>query len=122
MKLRVRGDSIRLRLTRAEVTTIAEGGLVEESTAFGPSMQLTYALAIGGSRVTASFEAGRLEVRLPPDAARAWATGEAIGIEGAQEAGAGRTLRVLVEKDFACLTQRPNEDDGDAYPNPKASC
>jgi hypothetical protein len=29
--------------------------------------------------------------------------------------------RILVVKDFACLKDRPGEDDHDAFPNPKKS-
>jgi hypothetical protein len=36
--------------------------------------------------------------------------------------GDGKTLRILVEKDFACLTKPPHEDDADAFPNPNKSC
>jgi hypothetical protein len=55
-----------------------------------------------------------VEVRVPVDVARAWTDGEEVGIESA----AGATPRILVEKDFACLSPREGEDDGDAFPNP----
>ncbi len=59
----------------------------------------------------------------PAEVVRAWAANdEAVGLEGSQDAGSGRTLRVLVEKDFSCLKERPNEDDSDAFPNPKSTC
>jgi hypothetical protein len=32
------------------------------------------------------------------------------------------SLQILVEKDFACLTPRKGEDDGDAFPNPNETC
>ena len=40
-------------------------------------------------------------------------------LEGVQPNGNGEGLRVLVEKDFPCLTARPNEDDSDAFPWPE---
>ncbi|HVH43515.1 MAG TPA: hypothetical protein VM925_14270 [Labilithrix sp.] len=122
MKLRIRGDSIRLRLTQSEVAALAEDGRVEESIAFGPSARLTYAIAFGGSTLTAKFADALLEISVPADVARAWASGDSVGFEAAQDAGGGRTLRILVEKDFACLTERPNEDDTDAFRNPRSSC
>ena len=32
----------------------------------------------------------------------------------------GDKLRILVEKDFVCLTGREDEDESDMYPHPKA--
>jgi hypothetical protein len=122
MKLRVRGDSIRLRLTQSDVTALRERGLVEESTAFGPTQHFVYALRTAGGAISASIEASRIEVLVPADVARTWAEGDSVGLEATQEAGGGRTLRILVEKDFACLTKRPHEDDTDAFPNPNTSC
>lgn len=36
--------------------------------------------------------------------------------------GDGSTLRVLIEKDFACLTERVDEDELDNFPNPNVNC
>ena len=46
MKLRIRGSSLRLRLTRSEVAEIGAGNAVEERVEFGgePAQQLVYAL------------------------------------------------------------------------------
>ena len=122
MKLRIRGDSIRLRLTRGEVAALAEGRIVEESTGFGPDARLSYAITLGGASLAAKLAGPRIEVCVPADVGRAWAAGDSVGIEGVQAAGEGRTLRILVEKDFACLTERPHEEDADAFPNPNTSC
>lgn len=123
MKLRLRGDSLRLRLTQSEVQALSERGLVEETTSFGPGAgAFTYAVAAdlpAGAPLAARFEParGRMEVHAAPDLVRAWASGNDVGFEG--QVG---PLRVLVEKDFACLKDRPHEDDADAFPNPNASC
>lgn len=122
MKLRIRGDSLRLRLTQVEVAALAERGQVEESVAFGVGERLTYAIASGGSALAARLTPSRIEVTVPTDRVRSWAAGDDVALEGTQDAGEGRTLRILVEKDFACLTPRPHEDDKDAFTNPNASC
>ncbi|HVJ90797.1 MAG TPA: hypothetical protein VM580_13415 [Labilithrix sp.] len=124
MKLRIRGDSIRLRLTQSEVATLVDSGRIEESTAFGPSPleRFSYAIVLGGEVVAAKSTAKGIEIVLPAATGRAWASSASVGIEAEQPAGDGRTLRILVEKDFACLTQRPHEDDSDAFPNPNTSC
>jgi hypothetical protein len=44
MKLRLQGNSVRLRLTRSEVERLRETGLVEESIEFGSGESLVYRL------------------------------------------------------------------------------
>ena len=44
MKLRLQGNSVRLRLTRSEVERLRETGLVEESIEFGSGELLVYRL------------------------------------------------------------------------------
>lgn len=125
MKLRLRGNSLRLRLTQRDVHALVETGSVEETTSFGPDVTLTYVLAVapaGDSSVRAAFEAGVVRVTLPAAEAHAWATSERVAIEVEQPAGAGGSLRVLVEKDFACLKTRSGESEEDAYPNPHPTC
>jgi hypothetical protein len=115
MKLRLRGNSLRLRLTRNEVCRLAEVGLVEESVVFagGTDSILTYRVRSGESD-DATHNAGRIEVVVHSAAVREWADGPAEGIYF--ETGAG--LRVAVEKDFRCLAPRDGEDDSDAYEHP----
>ncbi len=123
MKLRLRGNSLRLRLTQREVNDLVAIGAVEERTAFGPHALLSYAIAVGeGSAVSASFDAGAIRVTVPLAEARAWATSDRVGIEGEQATAEGEPLRLLIEKDFACLKPRTGEDDRDAFPNPNPTC
>jgi hypothetical protein len=123
MKLRIRGDSIRLRLTQAEVLALADASLVEETVSFG-NARLTYAITATlapGAPLAARLVDNRIEVMVAGDTARAWAANDVVGLEGTQQTEADRSLRILVEKDFACLKVRSGEDDADAFPNPNAS-
>src|SRR5947209_4484777 len=106
MKLRIRGNSLRLRLGRSEVSRLAEGGVVMEVTEFGPGQRLEYALGTSPdvSEPRASFRPGRIEVLLPPTAAREWAAGDEVGIcaeQNIEGTGPDRVLRLLIEKDFS---------------------
>lgn len=123
MKLRVRDGSVRLRLTKSEVRALAEEGRVESAVSFGGGRALRWSLAVDASAaaVGASFDGGSVAVTLPAAVAREWASSERVGVEGEQRVDDG-VLRILVEKDFACLTARPGEDDADAYANPNESC
>ena len=115
MKLRLRGNSLRLRLTRNEVTRLAESGLVEESVSFGTSADSVLVYRIrSGELQDATHAAGQIEVLVSASSVRDWAAGPTEGIyfETASQ------LRVAVEKDFRCLAPREGEDDSDAYEHP----
>jgi hypothetical protein len=118
MKLRVRGDSLRLRVVRAELDVLAGGGEVEEHLRFPDGNALVYRLRIGPHerRFEARFEEGVVTVGLPCADARRWFAPDETGVQGDLDLPGGARLSLLVEKDFACLTARPGEDDSDAFP------
>lgn len=122
MKLRVRGNSLRLRLTRSEVASVAADGEVSERTVIGPGRALEYRLRTDAAArdVSADFRDGCVEVTLPAAIAAHWAGSEQVSIDAEQALAGGDALRILVEKDFACLAERPGEDDSDAFPHPDA--
>ncbi|MGZ3710271.1 MAG: DUF7009 family protein [Bdellovibrionota bacterium] len=125
MKLRIRGNSLRFRLTRGEVSRIGDGVAVEECIRFSPhpAHRLEYRIAPGTTgSIHASFFQNRIEVALPFNVAKEWAASEQIGLCREQEVIPGLNLKILIEKDLACLTPRLGEDDSDAFPNPKTSC
>lgn len=117
MKLRIRGDSIRLRLTKSDVATLAEKGTVAESMRMGPDASFVYRLSADKSLSDPHvlLHGNVLEVRLPVAQVNSWANSNEVGIETWQKNGTGDGLLVLVEKDFPCLTARPHEDDSDAF-------
>ena len=116
MKLRLRGDSIRLRLTRSEVADLVAKGAVVETTRLpaGPGISYQLRADATGRALGATFEAGVLAVAVPKSVAEAWAASEEVAI-GGELPVAGGILTVLVEKDFPCLTARAGEDDSDAF-------
>ena len=124
MKLRVRGSSLRLRLTRMEVERLAgPEGCVEDAVHFGPQASLTYRIRRAEvPALSASLEGTTIDVVAPSATVDAWAKSELVGFEAEQSTGAPEPLRVLVEKDWACLTTRDGEEDVDAFPNPNLSC
>ncbi len=120
MKLRIKGDSLRLRLTRGEVSQLHESGTVQDQVRFGGGAALVYRLKRDGNvgALTASFAQGAVEIRIPDQAARHWAGSNDVSLAGAQPIAAGDELRILVEKDFACLAPREGEDESDNFENP----
>lgn len=121
MKLRIRGNSIRIRVSQSELATIAAEGRVEEAIHFSPDAQLRYGLAVtdeGPAR--ASYQGQQVLIELPRATVQQWLAPDRVSIEEAQAIGDGGPLKILVEKDFTCLAPREGEDDSDMFPNPNA--
>lgn len=124
MKLRLRDDTLRLRLTRNEVEQLEENGRLVTTTPIG-AVALTYAVELSEglaepcARLVPAVAGVEVVVRLPAEAGREWARGEEVGLYGEHPSGAG-TLSIAIEKDFRCLTPRDGEDADDAFPHPRA--
>ena len=61
-----------------------------------------------------------MTVRLPETAVLVWATTDQVSISGEQLLNDEDAVSILVEKDFACLAPREDEDETDMYPHPNA--
>jgi hypothetical protein len=112
---------------RGEVDALHTTGLVSASTQFPGGRTLRYSLESSPASVNpaAFFSESEIIVRLPETTVLAWATSDQISIDGEQVLVDGGKLKILVEKDFICLTGRDDEDESDMYPHPeadKASC
>jgi len=123
MKLRIRGDSIRLRLKRGEVDQLAAGASIIEETHF-PNAVLTFRLDISeNDDVSASFNNGNLVVSLPKSRVLDWANTDEVSLVAEQKLSGAGSLSLLIEKDFSCLEpghHRDCDDDADTFPHPRA--
>ena len=122
MKLRVRDNSIRLRLTQGEVEQVRASGLVRGRTRLPGSHSFDYVLESSPATVKpeAHMSSNVLTVRVPQLDIAGWADSDKISIAARQDLGDGEELTILVEKDFVCLTGRDDEDESDMYPHPQA--
>ena len=122
MKLRIRDNSIRLRLMRGEVDALRDNGLVEASTAFPGGRTFRYVVESSPASVNpaAFYSDNAMTVRLPASTVLAWASSEQVSMTGEQVLADGEKLKILVEKDFVCLTGRDDEDESDMFPHPNA--
>jgi hypothetical protein len=123
MKLRIRGDSIRLRLKRGEVDQLAAGTSIVEETHF-PGAILKYRLDVSeNGGISATFGNGSLVVSLPIPKVLDWAATDEVSLHAEQELSGTSSLSLLIEKDFKCLEpghHRDCEDDADTFPHPGA--
>lgn len=126
MKLRLRADTLRLRLSRSDVASFHAAGSLEAVTRFPGGARLSYLLKRGDAQdsgFSASFEGGVITVLLPAPLADEWSASDRVGLTGSVRLEDGSSFQVLVEKDFACLTEdRPEDRDAYPHPHPHRSC
>jgi len=122
VKLRIRDNSIRYRLTKGEVEALSKDGVVSARTGFPGSREFRYVVESSPANISpgAFLSDNAMTVRLPETSVLAWATTEQVSIEGDQLLDDGDNVRILVEKDFVCLAPREGEDESDMYPHPGA--
>jgi hypothetical protein len=115
MKIRIKGNSLRYRLTKKDVEQFSDNGYIEESVGLG-NQTLTYALQkCSSDQLSATFENNKITLFMPAVMAGEWLLTDKVGFEY-QDKG----LFLLVEKDFKCLDNAA-EDQSDNYPNPLAT-
>lgn len=121
MKLRIRDNSIRLRLTQTEVDTAKNEGLVRGRVQFDGSNSFEYVFESSPATVKpeAHISNNVLTVRIPRLDVQQWAESGQVSIVSEQNLDDGDQLKILVEKDFVCLAPRDGEDESDMFPNPK---
>ena len=122
MKLRIKGNSIRLRLSKPEVARLAVDGFLEEHTSFGNSA-LSYTLQSKREidKLSASFDHNKINVFIPEALIKDWTENDVTGFDASMPVSDTESLYVLVEKDFKCV-EKATEDQSDNYENPNKTC
>ena len=107
---------------QGEVTALQQNGVVRSCTQFPGGRELHYALESSPASVTlaAFYSENQITVRVPESTALAWASTNQVSIKSEQRLDDGTELSILVEKDFACLAPR-DEDESDMFPHPGAA-
>jgi len=122
MKIRIKGNSVRIRLSRTEITRFEQEGYIEASTAFVSNV-FTYALQVRpdemGHELSADFKDCVLTMYLPEKMAKQWVSSDTVGFNTWMDVDNGEKLYLLLEKDFKCLDETV-EDQSDNFENPLA--
>jgi hypothetical protein len=113
VKLRLRHNSVRLRLTRSDVDQFQRFGRVKDLVEF-PQASLVFSLESSGDAevIQASFVDGHLAILVPPEQGHAWVANGEVGMEGVFQG-----LSILIEKDWPCLHRGVTEDE-DTFSRP----
>jgi hypothetical protein len=119
MKLRIKGSSLRLRLTQGEVSRLETAGEVAEHVHFGGGARLTYRLRndTRSTDISASYADNVIDIRIPREMALSWSRTDQVTLSHAEPVAEGE-LRIVIEKDWNCLAPRPDEDESDNFRHP----
>jgi hypothetical protein len=121
MKLRIKGNSLRIRLTKTEVNELAESGYLQEETIF-PNNRFVYALQkADDAALSAIFENNKITMLVPASFIKDWPANNMVGLENNMQLPNKESLFLLIEKDFVCLDDT-TEDQSDNYENPNKTC
>jgi len=122
MKIRIRGNSVRVRLSKSEVALFVREGYVEERTEFA-SGTLVYAVKTSqGNTLSADFSNGNLILYVPAAMLQQWAATDLVGMDHSMHLPNGKQLYLLIEKDFKCIDAPVTEDQSDMYEHPLKAC
>ncbi len=121
MKLRIKGNSLRMRLTKTEVSKLAQTGYLEGQTNF-PGSQFIYALQkTDFPNLSATFEHNKIIIFIPALFVKDWPENNVTGLNTKMPLSQTESLYLLIEKDFICLDETI-EDQSDNYNNPNKNC
>jgi hypothetical protein len=113
MKLRIHGDSLRLRLNRFDIEQFLKTGIRTESIHFGSGSKLTYTLESSSqlTEMEAHYSQDCIRVLLPLGLAQEWATSDQISLSLHRAESSGPSL--LIEKEFKFV----HDDESNPDPN-----
>ena len=120
MKLRIKDNSIRLRLTQTEVERIGNGDQIHNNLNFPGGERVSYLLV--GSAVENTeieYKDNRISISVPTEILTIWANSDEVSLLYELSLDHDNVLKLLIEKDFACLTPREDEDESDLFPHPE---
>jgi hypothetical protein len=122
MKIRIKGNSVRIRLSKSEVKQLAETGRVDDRTQFvGGSFCYALQADAGIETLRATYQNDCMTMYVPQHFSSVWYSNDIITIDAQMPLSGDTSLYLLLEKDFKCL-DHSNEDQSDNYDNPNKTC
>ena len=124
MKIRIKGNSVRFRLTKTEVSDFETHGVYRSETKLlGGVFRYRLQKTDEYNELAAEWIPSNNEIVffMPIRIAEEWTQSDEVGFQNNFVLPDGTELFLLVEKDFVCL-DNTFEDQSDNYPNPNAVC
>jgi hypothetical protein len=114
MKLRIRGNTLCLRVSKTELAQLADTGSAGDAVRFTSAVELRYGIEVRPTgAVTAVFDSTSIRVTLPKAKLDLWLRPEEASVEGSQPIGGGKVLQISLEKDDARRGGREDAADAD---------
>ncbi|MGX1641231.1 MULTISPECIES: hypothetical protein [unclassified Sphingobacterium] len=116
MKIRIKDNSVRIRLTQSEVNALYQDGNISSRTEF---LEQAFVYAVERADVpelSVEFVENKITLKIPANLLEQMYSTDVVGFEGLT----GK-VKLLLEKDFVCL-DNTLEDQSDNYPNPNMKC
>jgi hypothetical protein len=112
MKIRIKGNTLRYRLTQSDVARLNENGFLMEQTTFA-GKTLSYGIETTiNDKLSADYLGDQILLSMPKAMIEELATTSRVGFD--DKTG---PVSLLIEKDFTCLDNL-EEDQSDNFPNP----
>lgn len=123
MKIRILGNTIRIRVKMHETQAIMEKGMIEEVVEFGPSEadKLRFQVLKGDDAFVIEQMGMSVRITVPGILVETWASTDLVGFQETIATSKGSEIAVLIEKDYACLDGDRAEEEG-SYENPMLGC
>ena len=100
MQVRIRGNSIRFRVSKTDLAKLADTGRIEATVRFSSERTLSYGIEVRPTgAVTAVFDGASINVTLPKSRLDLWLRPDEVSVEGSQPTGGGKVLQIVLEKD-----------------------
>jgi hypothetical protein len=122
MKIRIKDNSIRYRLTKSEVQQLGQHNYIGKQTQFVNAV-FRYQIIVKENiqELSAEFTDNCITLSMPKFLAQHWYTNDIITHKNEMLLPNGESLFLLLEKDFICL-DHTHEDQSDNYQNPNKTC
>lgn len=123
MKLRIRDNSLRLRLSQTDLGLFEAEKKVEAKIEFPGGASMHYILLWSDKEeFAASFDGKSMIATVPHTVGKNWLAPTEVTIDHSVKSINNSNLRLLIEKDFQCLSERKDEDESDMFLNPNTHC
>ncbi|WP_261511736.1 DUF7009 family protein [Chryseobacterium paludis] len=116
MKIRIKDNSIRFRLTQSEVAELGKNGSISSFTEFVDRPFIYSIERTEDEELSAAFIENRIVLKMSKTMINEWISTDRVGFDG--QVG---LVKILIEKDFVCI-DNTLEDQSDNYPNPNLKC
>jgi hypothetical protein len=122
MKIRIKGNTVRFRLTKSDISTLMRTGELSDQTEFIGSTLIYKIASSANEAMSADMIGNVITLSVPENALSNWASTTKVSLEGNMLLKNNSSLYLLLEKDFKCMDGDVNVDQSDFFENPNITC